>query len=81
MEDRDMLEIDIKLVPFGIKDRERVIARMTIWNDASGDHETGNYGYKIVTDRDEEYSGEYKNFPRKDGALKLCRNILNQIKT
>lgn len=74
-----MLEIDIKLIPFGIRDREHIIGRMTIWNDGTGDHEVGNYGYKIVTENKEKYEGEYKNFDRKGGAIKLSRDILNSI--
>ena len=78
---RDMIEIDIKLVPFGIRDRERLLGRMTIWNDGTGDYKIGNYGYKIVIDGNEEFSGKYKGFNRmtKHGAMALAKEILNQI--
>jgi hypothetical protein len=79
MEDRDMLEIDIKIIPFGIRDREHLIGRMTIWNDATGDYETGNYGYKLVTDKDELFEGEFKGFDRRKGAVALSRDILDKI--
>jgi hypothetical protein len=79
MEERDMLEIDIKLVPYGIKDREQIIGRITIWNDGTGTNEVGNYGYKIVTDGDKLHKGKYKGFMRRDGVLKLIKNILNKI--
>lgn len=72
-----MIEINIKLVPFGIKDREHEISRITIWNDATGTMDLGNYGYKIVVDSETEYTGEYKKFPRRGGVIKLLQGILN----
>ena len=72
-----MIEVCIKLVPFGMRDREHEISKITIWNDVTGTSEIGNYGYKIKIDSDEEYSGEFKGFSRKDGVLKLLQGVLN----
>ena len=74
-----MLEVDIKIIPYGIREGEHLIGRMTIWNDATGTRDVGNYGYKITTDAGETYRGDYKNFPRKEGFLKLINNILNEV--
>lgn len=74
-----MLEINVKLVPFGIKDREREIARVTIWNKATGTRDFGNYGYKVVDSEDSEVSGDYDGFDRSKGALKLLHEILNEV--
>jgi hypothetical protein len=79
VEDRDMIEIDVKLVPYGIKAAERTIAKMTIWNDATGTREVGNYKYKVETDEDVLHQGSYKNFERSKGILELVKNILNNI--
>ena len=73
-----MLEINIKLVPYGIKDREHEISRVTIWNDATGTRDLGNYGYKIVDGEGTSLSGKLTKFPRKKGALKLLQEILNK---
>lgn len=71
-----MLEIDVKLIPFGIKDREQIISKLTIWNDGTGDHEIGNYGYKIISDKAKKRKGSLKNFHRREGVLKLLQLVL-----
>lgn len=71
-----MLEIDVKLIPFGIKDRQHSISTITIWDDGTGDSEIGNYGYKIVSDKARKRKGNLKDFPRKEGVLKLLQRIL-----
>ena len=46
-----MIEVDIKLIPFGILSRTESIGTITIINDESGNHKTGNYIYRIKSDR------------------------------
>jgi hypothetical protein len=73
-----MIEIIVNLVPFGIRSRTRQIASMKIWNDATGDHETGNYGYKMMNEKGRVVSaGELKGFKRERGVQYLIKEILD----
>jgi hypothetical protein len=73
-----MIEVKIDLVPFGDYEHVRQIGYIKIWNDGTGDVETGNYKYEIC---DDFYniikSGEYKNFKRAKGVYILLKEILN----
>lgn len=42
-----MIRITIELLPLGREEQKRHLGTMEIWNDATGDQKTGNYGYKI----------------------------------
>lgn len=75
-----MIEVKFNLVPFGIREHEKQIGFVKIWNDASGDHKIGNYKYEIHDEHDEfVLKGEYKNFPRLEkNVFHLLQEILNK---
>ena len=73
-----MIEVIVNLVPFGQREYTRPIAGAKIWNDASGDSITGNYGYELLNDRGKiVYSGEVKGFKRAKGVEHLIKEVLN----
>jgi hypothetical protein len=72
-----MLDITIDLVPFGLEPRRKNIARVKIWNDASGTFEIGNYGYRLTLDDGSKIEGEYKGFKREKGVFHLMKEILD----
>jgi len=74
-----MLEVKIDLVPYGVRDWTKQIGYVKIWNDATGNHDVGNYGFEV---RDEDNTvirtGEYKGHKREDSVFHLLKDILNQ---
>jgi len=74
---QEMIEVKINLVPFGQRNYERQIGFIKLWNDGTGNPETGNYKYEITNDRGLDIKGELKDFPRKEGAFTLIKEILN----
>jgi len=81
-----MLEIKIDLVPMGIRANTKQIGFVTIWNDASGTPEIGNYKYKLedVDGQGGEFNiqGSYKGFRRQEKTVfHLLRDILNKTLT
>ncbi|MGD9157216.1 MAG: hypothetical protein PVG39_02300 [Desulfobacteraceae bacterium] len=71
-----MIEIDVKLIPFGMREAERSIGKITIINDTTGTAAVGNYVYAIKHDSGEEITGELKNHKREDGIFKLLHSVL-----
>lgn len=76
-----MIEVKINLIPFGMRERERQIGFVKIWNDGTGTLEVGNYKYEIHDDHDELImTGEYKGFLRQDKTIfHLMKEILNKV--
>lgn len=74
-----MLETKINLVPFGIREAQRELFSIRIWNKGDGSEEIGNYGYEITDDRTLKIEGEFDNFDRSQGALVLLKEILNDV--
>lgn len=73
-----MIRITIELFPHGDSNRSKVLGIMDIWNDGSGDINTGNYkfcAWKAGTPKDilhmqhtvakAKWAGSISNFPRK----------------
>lgn len=71
-----MIEIDVKLIPFGMREAERSIGKITIINDTTGTAAVGNYVYAIKHDSGKEIKGEFKGHKREDGIFKLLESIL-----
>ena len=55
-----MLKIEIKLVPFGLVSREKLLGTLEIVNKG-GDKKTGNY---VATDGVSKVEVEIENYPR-----------------
>ena len=49
-----MINVDIDLVPYGILD-PKLLKRIRIWNDGTGDHYNGNYKYEIIAGNGKVY--------------------------
>ncbi len=73
-----MIRVTIELFPHGQQSLRETLGVMDIWNDATGDPTTGNYGFcawKAGTPKDilhtrdtitrAKWNGEVKDFPRK----------------
>ena len=84
-----MIKIYIEIWPGGDKKNRRLIAEGEIWNDGTGDLETGNYGCELVTFKQTELPGtvnikgtfrsSVKNFKRlKNDIWELLRLFLNK---
>jgi hypothetical protein len=75
-----MLRITVELLPKGHEEGKRCLGTMDIWNDATGDLETGNYKFRIFqwgTPKRVWKSGELKGFPRqKRGPWDLLYLVL-----
>lgn len=76
-----VIRITVELHPFGDASRKKVIGRMDIWNDASGDAYTGNYRFSYFngdepTKRTKWRTGFVRGFARKSKKvwelIKLC---------
>jgi len=73
-----MIEVKIDMVPFGVEKNRNQIGYIKIWNDATGDSEIGNYGYRIIAESGKvKKEGKYKNFQRNKGIFELLQAILN----
>lgn len=59
-----MVVIRVELWPRGREDLKTELGRAVIFNDASGDHVHGNYGYEFVHKGRKFRSGVLTNFPR-----------------
>jgi hypothetical protein len=73
-----MLVMNIEIWPLGDKQIKREICKLRIWNDNSGDNETGNYGYRLNAGT-ETISGSITGHKRAAGALPLVANILKKL--
>lgn len=79
-----MIRITVEMVPWGFEDQKRVIGTAKIWNDCTGDRETGNYRYRLhragptgKLERRVWKQGAVKDFPRmKRGAWDLLFRAL-----
>lgn len=71
-----MIEVKINIVPFGIREREKQIGYIKLWNDGTGSNKTGNYGYRITNDRGIDIEGGLKGFSREDGVFELLKKVL-----
>lgn len=71
-----MLVVKIELWPFGNEAASRQIGEMKIWNDASGDSETGNYVAQL-----DGKEVKIKNHLRSAGAWVLLGKALNKLFT
>jgi hypothetical protein len=74
-----MLETKIYMVPFGIREAQRELYSIKIWNKGDGSNEVGNYGYEITDDKTLNITGDFDNFDRSKGALVLLKEILNAV--
>lgn len=77
-----MLEIDIKLVPFGDRTRAKVLHRINIINDGTGSHEFGNYNALVREGVAGRYSAAcfIRNFPRVElDAKHLLLYVLRKV--
>jgi hypothetical protein len=72
-----MIEITIKLNPFGIGNK-RILHEITIANNCKSKNrpEFGNYNLKID---DKEYKDIVKEFKRSEGAIKLLHKCLDNL--
>ena len=71
-----MLKIPIQLYFGGFGPPEE-LARVIIWNDATGTKEIGNYRYEISHKGELLGQGEIKNFPRlEETSVRLLYLIL-----
>jgi len=71
-----MLEVKIYMVPFGIREAQRELFSIKIWNKGHGSTDIGDYGYEITGDKDLEIKGDLDKYERKNGALVLLKEIL-----
>jgi hypothetical protein len=63
-----MIRIIIELVPHGIESQKETLCIGKIWNDTTGDANTGNYGFQFFRAHRSNTiwkTGEIKDFPRK----------------
>jgi len=72
-----MLKVSIDLIQFGLMDKGS-IAKAEIWNDGTGDENTGNYRYRLWKKRKKVWrEGSIKGFKRnRYSAWELLRMIL-----
>ena len=77
-----MIRVTIELLPLGREDIKRHLGTAEIWNDASGDSQTGNYRFKLSKWGNTKAiwkSGEVKGFPRQArGAWDLLYLVLRE---
>jgi hypothetical protein len=60
-----MIKITVEIVPFGIGE-PRKIGEAKIWNDTTGTHTVGNYGYKLFGENKKLMKeGNIRGFKRK----------------
>jgi hypothetical protein len=62
-----MIRVTIELLPLGLEKNKRHLGTAEIWNDVTGDNQTGNYKFKLSKWGDVKAtwkSGEIKGFPR-----------------
>jgi hypothetical protein len=78
-----MIRITIELLPLGREEHKRHLGTAEIWNDASGDGNTGNYKFRLSKwgGKNELWkSGEIKGFPRQSrGAWDLLYLCLKSV--
>ena len=79
-----MIRVTVELVPHGIEGRKKHLGTAEIWNDATGNLATGNYGYRLSRrgqPNSDWKSGEVKGFPRKrlGGWDLLFRALRNAV--
>jgi hypothetical protein len=80
----DMIRITVEMVPFGIEDAARVIAKARIWNTGKGTTKSGNYKGEIYHDmcsmEEPWLTGEVKKFPRtKQNVWHLLYRLLQNM--
>lgn len=78
----DMIIITIEIIPFGDLEKKKVIGKLTLWNDGSGNVTIGNYEWiynKKNKDQTCLYSGTVKQFNQSRGMGSLLKKILTQI--
>lgn len=77
-----MIKITIELWPYGAKFARRTIAEGVIYNDGTGNYETGHYkGYLDTYGRDSnKYESRVTNFARAKDIWNLLREVLNNAK-
>ena len=79
-----MIRVTVEILPFGYEERKCVLGTAKIWNDCTGDRETGNYRYKLYRagpdgklERRAWKQGAVRDFPRmKRGAWDLLFRAL-----
>ena len=59
-----MIIISVEIWPRGDESQKQLLGRAEIFNDATGDHGHGNYGYRLVHKGRKFRSGVLTNFPR-----------------
>ena len=74
-----MIRIVVELHPHGLSTKKRVIGRMEIWNDGSGDRKRGNYRFRwhngdLTDKRSRIHTGFVRNFAR------LSRNVFDLLR-
>jgi hypothetical protein len=76
-----LIVVKVELWPHGHEERKELLGVARIWNDATGDQGTGNYGFEINSagDRRTIRKGEIKGFPRlRLLAWDLLHRVLEQ---
>ena len=73
-----MIRVTVELVPYGVEDYKKVIARMKIVNNATGNKNFGNYNYEIMDEDGHITSGIYSGFPRVLKVRELIKRILTR---
>lgn len=72
-----MIDIKIRVIPFGQEKYSRLIGAIHIANDATGTRTKGNYRYKIVHKGRVYREGTVKGFPRRQkNSIWLLKMIL-----
>ena len=78
-----MIKVTVELWPFGMQEHKKLLAEMDIYNDATGDVHSGNYGVrtyrkgtKSVTRRG--YVTGYKR--KREHVWKLVRKALESVR-
>jgi hypothetical protein len=73
-----MIKVTVELLPFGSKKAKKLLGVMTIFNNGTGDKETGNYEFSISTRDDFGQPQELKDFKRSEGFWRLIQECLNK---
>lgn len=73
-----MLEVTVRLLPFGDPARAQVLGTMLIVNDGTGDAERANYLYTVV-DATDEHEGRVTGHHRRTGFWNLVRICLEAV--
>ena len=72
-----MIKVTVEILPFGFEEGRRTIGEMTIANDGTGNHETGNY-YGTVDGK--KVLEKVLNHKRAEGVWPLIKKMLEYRK-